>query len=190
MTTQNFIPTSELSAFQAFAVSQGYSTRPHSSAVHLGIQIKFGTEWMAVVWNSGFKRYTVDKRLHELLVLYKRESECDGPGWYDPGLSADEPDDLYDEESVYDHDNSVRVTPARTTVTPARNTCTRQSTLAIVLEGLRQSSRTMEVLVPSTDFYRRDNDFSKETLSYIDPGTLVDILEEALKQENEDAITD
>lgn len=48
-----------------------------------------------------------------------------------------------------------------------------------LIEMIEQATRTMTVCTPSQDFYRRSEDWTEETIKYVDPEILIGLLKEA-----------
>lgn len=74
MSTLNcFIPANKLAEFVQHVHSKGFVTRPYTpstSVLPVGVQVKVGKHWLAVVYNKNFKRYTVDIRLKDFVQSF------------------------------------------------------------------------------------------------------------------------
>lgn len=51
-------------------------------------------------------------------------------------------------------------------------------TLEVLTRAIDHSVERKKILVPSTDYYRREGDFDEQTIDYLDPYTLLQKLKE------------
>jgi hypothetical protein len=49
-------------------------------------------------------------------------------------------------------------------------------TKAQLIEAIEASTRTMKVCAPSTCYYARDNDWTNEEITFVDPAKLVEAI--------------
>ena len=58
--------------FLSFCESKGLKTREHPDLWTTGnYQVQFSGHWMSLLWNKSFKRFTVDRRLEQLVREFK-----------------------------------------------------------------------------------------------------------------------
>lgn len=46
-----------------------------------------------------------------------------------------------------------------------------------IIDAIKNASQSMDVCIPSQDYYSRSNDWQTETIHYIDPRDLISALE-------------
>jgi hypothetical protein len=65
-----WIAREDAKAFLTFCEKQGHRTREHPGLCSRGYQVQHTGHWMALIWNTAFKRYTADRRLSLLVQSF------------------------------------------------------------------------------------------------------------------------
>lgn len=58
-----WIASADVSAFLQFCDHHGHSWKDHPDPWRVGYLIKHKGQWMGLLWNKSFQRYTADRRL-------------------------------------------------------------------------------------------------------------------------------
>lgn len=66
-----WIATADVIPFKEFCAEQGYAWRDHPDPWKEAYQVRFDGQWMSILWNKNFKRYTVDRRLDAIVKAFK-----------------------------------------------------------------------------------------------------------------------
>lgn len=67
-----FLSIAEKVLFEKWCVVQQYNTRLRYNGCNCnGIDVRYNGHWMGVIYNKGFNRYTVDKRMAPLIEEFK-----------------------------------------------------------------------------------------------------------------------
>jgi hypothetical protein len=64
--------------FLGWLTAQGISWREHTGLGSRGYQVRHDGHWMGLLWNKGFRRYTADRRLENIVRRFVESKAAAG----------------------------------------------------------------------------------------------------------------